>query len=112
MSDQSASVRASRRPRETTEQCGAGGAGGGGPDLQAILDWSQPAGGSACVGEPAERPVNNKEQKGAPVQRQPGNADRAAAASMSVAVLGAGGTMGLPIARNLARAGMVVRGWN
>ncbi len=31
---------------------------------------------------------------------------------MSVVVLGAGGTMGLPIARNLARAGMAVRGWN
>jgi 3-hydroxyisobutyrate dehydrogenase len=29
-----------------------------------------------------------------------------------VAVLGAGGTMGLPMARNLARAGMPVRAWN
>jgi 3-hydroxyisobutyrate dehydrogenase len=29
-----------------------------------------------------------------------------------VAVLGAGGTMGLPIARNLARAGFEVRAWN
>jgi 3-hydroxyisobutyrate dehydrogenase len=29
-----------------------------------------------------------------------------------VAVLGAGGTMGLPIARNLARAGIDVRAWN
>jgi 3-hydroxyisobutyrate dehydrogenase len=29
-----------------------------------------------------------------------------------VAVLGAGGTMGLPIARNLARAGFDVRAWN
>jgi 3-hydroxyisobutyrate dehydrogenase len=29
-----------------------------------------------------------------------------------VAVLGAGGTMGLPIARNLARAGFRVRAWN
>lgn len=30
----------------------------------------------------------------------------------SIAVLGAGGTMGLPIARNLARAGFAVRAWN
>jgi 3-hydroxyisobutyrate dehydrogenase len=30
----------------------------------------------------------------------------------TVAVLGAGGTMGLPIARNLARAGFDVRAWN
>jgi 3-hydroxyisobutyrate dehydrogenase len=30
----------------------------------------------------------------------------------TVAVLGAGGTMGLPIARNLARAGLAVRAWN
>ena len=30
----------------------------------------------------------------------------------SVAVLGAGGTMGLEMARNLARAGMEVRAWN
>lgn len=29
-----------------------------------------------------------------------------------VAVLGAGGTMGLPMARNLARAGLEVRAWN
>lgn len=29
-----------------------------------------------------------------------------------VSVLGAGGTMGLPMARNLARAGMEVRAWN
>ena len=29
-----------------------------------------------------------------------------------VAVLGAGGTMGLPMARNIARAGMRVRAWN
>jgi 3-hydroxyisobutyrate dehydrogenase len=34
------------------------------------------------------------------------------AARASVAVLGAGGTMGLEMARNLARAGMDVRGWN
>lgn len=31
---------------------------------------------------------------------------------LTVAVLGAGGTMGLPIARNLARAGFNVTGWN
>jgi 3-hydroxyisobutyrate dehydrogenase len=31
---------------------------------------------------------------------------------MTVAVLGAGGTMGLPMARNLARAGHAVRAWN
>jgi 3-hydroxyisobutyrate dehydrogenase len=30
----------------------------------------------------------------------------------TVAVLGAGGTMGLPMARNLARAGLDVRAWN
>jgi 3-hydroxyisobutyrate dehydrogenase len=30
----------------------------------------------------------------------------------TVAVLGAGGTMGLPVARNLARAGFAVRAWN
>ena len=30
----------------------------------------------------------------------------------TVAVLGAGGTMGFPIARNLARAGIPVRAWN
>jgi 3-hydroxyisobutyrate dehydrogenase len=30
----------------------------------------------------------------------------------TVAVLGAGGTMGLPIARNIARAGFPVRAWN
>jgi 3-hydroxyisobutyrate dehydrogenase len=34
------------------------------------------------------------------------------AGSEPVAVLGAGGTMGLPMARNLARAGMEVRAWN
>ena len=31
---------------------------------------------------------------------------------MTVAVLGAGGTMGLPMARNIARAGLEVRAWN
>ena len=31
---------------------------------------------------------------------------------MTVAVLGAGGTMGLPMARNIARAGVQVRAWN
>jgi len=30
----------------------------------------------------------------------------------TVAVLGAGGTMGFPIARNIARAGFPVRAWN
>lgn len=30
----------------------------------------------------------------------------------TVAVLGAGGTMGLPMARNIARAGIAVRAWN
>jgi 3-hydroxyisobutyrate dehydrogenase len=30
----------------------------------------------------------------------------------TVAVLGAGGTMGLPMARNIARAGLTVRAWN
>jgi 3-hydroxyisobutyrate dehydrogenase len=30
----------------------------------------------------------------------------------TVAVLGAGGTMGFPIARNIARAGIPVRAWN
>lgn len=30
----------------------------------------------------------------------------------TIAVLGAGGTMGFPIARNIARAGMPVRAWN
>jgi len=30
----------------------------------------------------------------------------------TIAVLGAGGTMGFPMARNLARAGFEVRGWN
>jgi 3-hydroxyisobutyrate dehydrogenase len=30
----------------------------------------------------------------------------------TIAVLGAGGTMGFPMARNLARAGFSVRGWN
>ncbi len=34
------------------------------------------------------------------------------AAGQSIAVLGAGGTMGFPIARNLARAGLDVRAWN
>jgi 3-hydroxyisobutyrate dehydrogenase len=34
------------------------------------------------------------------------------AAEETVAVLGAGGTMGLPMARNLARAGFEVRAWN
>jgi 3-hydroxyisobutyrate dehydrogenase len=33
-------------------------------------------------------------------------------ATKTVAVLGAGGTMGFPMARNLARAGLAVRAWN
>jgi 3-hydroxyisobutyrate dehydrogenase len=33
-------------------------------------------------------------------------------AELQVAVLGAGSTMGLPMARNLARAGIAVRAWN
>jgi 3-hydroxyisobutyrate dehydrogenase len=33
-------------------------------------------------------------------------------ADQTVAVLGAGGTMGLPMARNLAQAGLSVRAWN
>ncbi len=33
-------------------------------------------------------------------------------ATETVAVLGAGGTMGFPMARNLARAGLTVRAWN
>jgi 3-hydroxyisobutyrate dehydrogenase len=32
--------------------------------------------------------------------------------NQTIAVLGAGGTMGLPIARNLARAGFAIRAWN
>lgn len=34
------------------------------------------------------------------------------ATDRTIAVLGAGGTMGFPIARNLARAGFAVRAWN
>jgi 3-hydroxyisobutyrate dehydrogenase len=34
------------------------------------------------------------------------------AAEISIAVLGAGGTMGLPMTRNLAQAGLEVRAWN
>jgi 3-hydroxyisobutyrate dehydrogenase len=34
------------------------------------------------------------------------------AESQPVAILGAGGTMGFPIARNIARAGLEVRAWN
>src|SRR5215469_13425379 len=32
--------------------------------------------------------------------------------SETIAVLGAGGTMGFPMARNMARAGLSVRAWN
>ena len=34
------------------------------------------------------------------------------AAARTVAVLGAGGTMGSAMARNLAEAGLAVRAWN
>jgi 3-hydroxyisobutyrate dehydrogenase len=36
----------------------------------------------------------------------------AAQTAETVAVLGAGGTMGLPMARNIARSGIAVRAWN
>jgi 3-hydroxyisobutyrate dehydrogenase len=39
-------------------------------------------------------------------------AERSAGATGTVAVLGAGGTMGLAMARNIARAGIPVRAWN
>jgi 3-hydroxyisobutyrate dehydrogenase len=39
-------------------------------------------------------------------------AERSAGATETVAVLGAGGTMGLAMARNIARAGIPVRAWN
>ena len=39
-------------------------------------------------------------------------AERSAGASETVAVLGAGGTMGLAMARNITRAGIPVRAWN
>jgi 3-hydroxyisobutyrate dehydrogenase len=38
--------------------------------------------------------------------------ERSARATETVAVLGAGGTMGLAMARNIARAGLPVRAWN
>ncbi|HET9080259.1 MAG TPA: hypothetical protein VFO01_07055 [Trebonia sp.] len=38
-------------------------------------------------------------------------ADRGLVAE-TIAVLGAGGTMGFPVARNIARAGLPARGWN
>jgi 3-hydroxyisobutyrate dehydrogenase len=34
------------------------------------------------------------------------------ATKATIAVLGAGGTMGFPMARNLARAGFEIRAWN
>jgi 3-hydroxyisobutyrate dehydrogenase len=40
------------------------------------------------------------------------SAERSSRATETVAVLGAGGTMGLPMARNIARAGLAVRAWN
>jgi 3-hydroxyisobutyrate dehydrogenase len=43
---------------------------------------------------------------------QPAQSADRGLATETVAVLGAGGTMGLPIARNIARAGLPVRAWN
>jgi 3-hydroxyisobutyrate dehydrogenase len=40
------------------------------------------------------------------------SAERSARATETVAVLGAGGTMGLAMARNIARVGIPVRAWN
>lgn len=40
------------------------------------------------------------------------SAERTARMTETVAVLGAGGTMGLPMATNIARAGLPVRAWN
>lgn len=40
------------------------------------------------------------------------SAERSARATDTVAVLGAGGTMGFAMARNIARAGLKVRAWN
>jgi 3-hydroxyisobutyrate dehydrogenase len=40
------------------------------------------------------------------------SAERSARATETVAVLGAGGTMGFAMARNIARAGLPVRAWN
>lgn len=40
------------------------------------------------------------------------SAERSARATETVAVLGAGGTMGFAMARNIARAGLKVRAWN
>jgi 3-hydroxyisobutyrate dehydrogenase len=40
------------------------------------------------------------------------SAERSARATETVAVLGAGGTMGFAMARNIARAGIEVRAWN
>ncbi len=40
------------------------------------------------------------------------SAERAARTAETVAVLGAGGTMGFAMARNIARAGIAVRAWN
>jgi len=40
------------------------------------------------------------------------SAERSARATETVAVLGAGGTMGFAMARNIARAGLPVRTWN
>jgi 3-hydroxyisobutyrate dehydrogenase len=40
------------------------------------------------------------------------SAERSARTAEAVAVLGAGGTMGFAMARNIARAGIEVRAWN
>ena len=40
------------------------------------------------------------------------SAERSSGTSETVAVLGAGGTMGFAMARNIARAGIAVRAWN
>ena len=53
-------------------------------------------------------------QRGTPAARPPraGATRPAARTAETVAVLGAGGTMGFAMARNIARAGIGVRAWN
>ncbi|HEX5298789.1 MAG TPA: NAD(P)-dependent oxidoreductase [Streptosporangiaceae bacterium] len=53
-------------------------------------------------------------QRGTPAARpaRPGATRPAARTAETVAVLGAGGTMGFAMARNIARAGIGVRAWN
>lgn len=58
--------------------------------------------------QPIPGHAGNRQAAGAAAQEH----GRAWAARPVVAVLGAGGMMGMPIARNLARAGLQVRGWN